>query len=160
MKITSNIDKILNNNKITNMFIALVPFARGKGKTWSVENYYRLIDLIKDKFTNIQIVVLGLKTDFGKIESKKIIDLCGRTSIKDIASILSRCKIAVGADTGPMHLAAILNTPSIFIFGHSDINETAPCIGRFSLLVNKDNKDAINNIKPETVFLEIKKWIK
>jgi ADP-heptose:LPS heptosyltransferase len=108
----------------------------------------------------MQIVVLGAKSDFGEIQSSEVIDLCGKTSIEELAGILSKSKAVVGADTGPMHLSAVLNVPSIFIFGHSDIKETAPCLGRFSLLINKENKDNINAIKPETVFLEIEKWIK
>jgi ADP-heptose:LPS heptosyltransferase len=160
IKINTDITNILNDNGILKDFIAFVPFARGSGKDWSVENYHKLIELIQAKFSSTQIVVLGTKSDFGKIQSNQAIDLCGKTSIEELAGILSKSKVVVGADTGPMHLAAILNVPSIFIFGHSDINETAPYIGRFSLLVNKENKDNIDAIKPESVFWEIEKWIK
>ncbi|MDR1244676.1 MAG: glycosyltransferase family 9 protein [Endomicrobium sp.] len=159
VNININVGSILNKNGVSKDFIALVPFARGKGKNWSIDNYHKLIGLIKNKFADMQIVVLGAKLDFGEIQSSEVIDLCGKTSIEELACILSKSKAVVGADTGPMHLSALLNVPSIFIFGHSDINETAPCLGRFSLLINKENKDNINAIKPETVFLEIEKWI-
>jgi ADP-heptose:LPS heptosyltransferase len=160
IKINTNVDSILDNNGISKDFIAIVPFARGMGKFWSIDNYHKLISLIKNKFVGVQIVVLGAKSDFGKIQSSKIIDLCGKTSIEELAGIISKSKLVVGADTGPVHLSAVLNVPSIFIFGRSDINETAPYLGRFSLLVNKEDKDNINAVKPETVFLEIEKWIK
>jgi ADP-heptose:LPS heptosyltransferase len=160
IKINIDVTNILNDNGISKDFIAFVPFARGSGKDLSVENYHKLIELIQSKFLDIQIVVLGAKSDFGKIQSSQVIDLCGKTSIEELAGVLSKSKIVVGADTGPMHLAAILDVPSIFIFGHSDINETAPYLGCFSLLINKEDKDNIDAIKPETVFLEIEKWIK
>ncbi|MDR2351135.1 MAG: glycosyltransferase family 9 protein [Endomicrobium sp.] len=160
INININVDNVLNKNGVSKDFIAFVPFARGKGKNWSIDNYHKLIGLIKNNFAYMQIVVLGAKSDFGKIQSSKVIDLCGKTSIEELAGILSKSKVVVGADTGPMHLSAVLNVPSIFIFGHSDINKTAPCLGRFSLLINKENKDNINAVKPETVFLEIEKWIK
>jgi ADP-heptose:LPS heptosyltransferase len=160
IKIDIDVNNILNNNGILKDFIAFVPFARGKGKNWSVNNYHKLISLIRNKFANIQIVVLGLKSDFGKLQSNQITDLCGKTSTEELAGILSKSKVVVGADTGPMHLAAILNVPAVFIFGCSDINETAPYLGKFSLLINKENKDNIDDIKPETVFGEIEKWIK
>jgi ADP-heptose:LPS heptosyltransferase len=160
IKINTNVDSILDNNGVSKDFIAFVPFARGKGKNWGVDNYHKLINLIKRKIAYMQIVVLGAKQDFGNIQSNEVIDLCGKTSIEELAGILSKSKVVVGADTGPMHLSSILNVPSIFIFGHSDINETAPYLGRFSLLINKEDKGNINAIKPETVFLEIEKWIK
>ncbi|MDR3281816.1 MAG: glycosyltransferase family 9 protein, partial [Endomicrobium sp.] len=141
-------------------FISLLPFARGKGKNWSVSNYYKLIDLIEKEYDDIRIVVLGTMESFGEIKSRKVVDLCGKTNIEELASILLKSKIAIGADTGPMHLASVLQIPSVFIFGVSNINETAPYIGQFSLVLNKDNPKNINNIKPESVFAEIKKWIK
>jgi ADP-heptose:LPS heptosyltransferase len=140
-------------------FISLLPFARGKGKDWSISNYHKLIDLIVKEY-GMRIVVLGAVESFGKIQSSKIVDLCGKTTIEELASILSKSKIAIGADTGPMHLASVLQIPSVFIFGASNVNETAPCIGQFSLILNKDNPKNINDIKPETVFAEIKKWVK
>jgi ADP-heptose:LPS heptosyltransferase len=160
IKIVSDNDKILMDNGLSKDFIVFIPFARGEGKNWGIDNYHKLISLIKNKLFDMQIVLLGSESDFGKIESKEVIDLCGKTSIDELAGVLSKSKIAVGADTGPMHLAAILNVPAVFIFGCSDINETAPYIGKFSLLINKEDKDNINAINPENVFLEIEKWIK
>ncbi|MDR1196250.1 MAG: glycosyltransferase family 9 protein [Endomicrobium sp.] len=151
---------ILDNAGIKENFIALMPFARGKGKDWSAGNYLKLIDLIKKKYPFYGIVVLGSKNDYGKIKSDNIADICGKTNIKELAAILSKSSLAVGADTGSMHLAAVLNVPSIFIFGDSDVNETSPCIGKFSVIVNKENQKEINGIKPEEVFAEAQKWIK
>ncbi|MDR3274779.1 MAG: glycosyltransferase family 9 protein [Endomicrobium sp.] len=159
IKVNTNSNKILQDNGVSGYFISLFPFARGKGKDWSVFNYNKLINLIKREYFDIQIVVLGVIKDFGKIRSDKIVDLCGKTKIENLAGILLKSKIAIGADTGPMHLSSVLQIPSIFIFGNSNINETAPCIGKFSLLLNNTNPKNINDIKPETVFAEIKKWI-
>ncbi|GHT60515.1 lipopolysaccharide heptosyltransferase I [Endomicrobiia bacterium] len=148
------------SNKFSKDFITLLPFARGKGKDWSIPNYCKLIDIITKKYTSMHIVILGLKCDFGKIRSSKVVDLCGKTTIEELAGVLLKSKVAVGADTGSMHLAAVLQTPSVFVFGSSDINETSPYIGHFSLIENYSNPDNINDIKPESVFAEIEKWIK
>ncbi|MDR3306261.1 MAG: glycosyltransferase family 9 protein [Endomicrobium sp.] len=160
IKINADVNRILNDNGVSKEFIAFAPFARGKGKNWSVDNYHKLIGLIKRKFAYMQIVVLGAKSDFGGIQSNEVVDLCGKTSIEELAGVLSKSKAVVGADTGPTHLSAVLNVPSVFIFGRSDINETAPFLGRFSLLINKEDEDNISAVKPETVFLEIEKWIR
>ncbi|MDR1940728.1 MAG: glycosyltransferase family 9 protein [Endomicrobium sp.] len=151
---------LLKDNGIDGDYIVLLPFARGKGKDWSVENYSVLAGLIKEKYKNTAIAVLGTQKDYGKIKSDKTVDLCGKTDIKLLAALLSKSALAIGADTGSMHLASVLNVPSIFIFGASDINETAPFIGRFSLFVNKENPKNINDISPEEIFAEVQKRIK
>ena len=151
---------LLKENNIKEDFIALLPFARGKGKDWGASNYENFIRLINEKYQNFQTVILGSASDYGKIKSGKTVDLCGKTNLKQLAAVLSKSIMTVGADTGPMHLASALNVPSVFIFGKSDINETAPYLGRFSLLLNKQNPNEINKITPEEVLEASEKWIK
>jgi ADP-heptose:LPS heptosyltransferase len=55
------------------------------------------------------------------------IDLTGRTSLPDIASLASAAALAVGNDTGPMHLAAAVGCPCVVLFSDdSDPALTAP----------------------------------
>ena len=151
--------EILKEAGVGGGFAAFMPFARGKGKDWSIENYLKLIDLVKEKYPSFDIVILGSKGDYGRIKSDKVKDICGKTNLLELAAVLSKASVAVGADTGSMHLASILDVPSVFIFGDSDINETAPYIGKFSLLINKENRKEINKIKPEEVFEEIERQL-
>jgi ADP-heptose:LPS heptosyltransferase len=156
--------EILASGGVVGKYFTLFPFARGKGKNWNIGNYCVLIDLLRTKYPQYNILILGSAEDFGKIKSGNIagkaVDLCGKTNLKQLAAVLSKSSLSVGADTGPMHLSCVLNVPSVFIFGASDINETAPYIGRFSLFVNKKNPKDINKITPAEVFDEINQWIK
>jgi len=53
--------------------------------------------------------------------------LTGQTSIADIASLARRAAVAVGNDTGPMHLIAAIGCPSVVLFSaDSDPALTAP----------------------------------
>ncbi len=55
------------------------------------------------------------------------IDLTGRTDLLALGGVAARATLAVGNDTGPMHLAAALGTPSLVLFSHdSDPALTAP----------------------------------
>jgi ADP-heptose:LPS heptosyltransferase len=147
--------EILKEAGIAGHFAAFMPFARGKGKDWSTENYLKLIDLVNEKYPSFDIVFFCSNDDYGKIKSDKVKDICGITNLQEFSAVLSKASVAVGADTGSMHLASILGVPSVFIFGDSDINETAPHIGKFSLLINKENRKEINKINPRDVFDEI-----
>lgn len=46
----------------------------------------------------------------------RAIDLTGRTAIADIAAIAAGAALAVGNDTGPIHLVAAMGTPSLVLF--------------------------------------------
>ncbi len=165
---------ILNSNGINkdDKIVAFVPFSRGKTKTWNSNNYIELSEMIKNIDNNIKIIVLGSKKDFGKIKSKDITDLCGKTDIKELAGILSVCKFAVGADTGSMHLASAIGLNTAFIFGGSDIKETSP-YAKNSIILSAnlecspcrgkcmfDEEKCLNLITPDKVFKSIQQWIK
>lgn len=152
--------------------IVFIPFSRGKTKTWNINNYVTLAEKIKFTDNNIKIIILGSQKDYGKIKSDNIIDLCGQTNIKELAQILSISDIAIGADTGAMHLANAIGIKNIFIFGGSDIKETAPygsnakvitanlscspCRGKCKF----ENEKCLDQIKPDKVFESVKEWIK
>jgi ADP-heptose:LPS heptosyltransferase len=54
-------------------------------------------------------------------------DLTGRTELADIAGLARRAVLAVGNDTGPMHLIAAVGCPSVVLFSSdSDPALTAP----------------------------------
>ncbi|MBO7610707.1 MAG: glycosyltransferase family 9 protein [Elusimicrobia bacterium] len=152
--------------------VAFVPFSRGKTKTWNSSNYIILSDMIKSLNKGIKITVLGSQADYGKINTNNVIDLCGKTNIKELSDILSVCEIAVGADTGAMHLANAIGTKNIFIFGGSDIKETAP-YGNNSKVISAnlncspcrgkckfDKEKCLEQITPNIVFESVKEWIK
>ncbi|MDR3112538.1 MAG: glycosyltransferase family 9 protein [Elusimicrobiota bacterium] len=157
--ILKSCQKILDKNKVISRFITIFPFSRGKDKNWSPTNYQTLLNFITNRYSKYQILILGQKEDFEKIVTEKTVDLCGQTDIKQLAGILSMSSLSIGADTGPMHLSSMLNVPSIFIFGNSDINETAPYIGNFSTIVNRKNKKKIDDITPSMVFSKVEKWL-
>jgi heptosyltransferase-2 len=51
------------------------------------------------------------------------IDLGGRTDLTDLAAILSVCDLVITNDTGPMHLAGAVGTPTVSLWGSSDPGE-------------------------------------
>ncbi len=52
--------------------------------------------------------------------------LCGETSLSDLVGVLSRLRLLVTNDSGPMHLAGALGVPLVAIFGPTNWRETAP----------------------------------
>ena len=50
-----------------------------------------------------------------------VVNLCGELSPRESAAAFARAKIFLGHDSGPMHLAAAVNTPVVAIFSGKNI---------------------------------------
>ena len=168
------VDAILKKENIlvSDKLVAIVPSARGRAKQWPVEYFRKLISLLVSGSKNLRIVILGGKNTLGLYPGIGVIDLSGKTTLKNLAAILKKCSLVIGLDTGPVHLAAAMDVPSVVLFGGSDARETAP-ISKNAVIIKKDFKcspcrgrmscrdaDCLRAISPEEVFEAAKKWIK
>ena len=61
-------------------------------------------------------------------------DWTGRTTLREAIGILSRAKVAIGPDSGLMHLSAAVGTPVVSLWGATDPARTGP-FGYEQLLV-------------------------
>jgi heptosyltransferase-1 len=58
-----------------------------------------------------------------------LISAVGHTKLKQLAALIGRCGVVVSGDTGPMHIAAAMDTPVVALFGSTDPGETGPWYG-------------------------------
>lgn len=97
------------------------------------------------------------------------VSLVGKTSLKQLAHIHRRAAAVVGGDTGPVHLAAGLGTPTIMLMGPTDANRNGP-YGQPAHAIEVDRPcrycwkracpkglDCLAVITPEMVAAQIKK---
>jgi ADP-heptose:LPS heptosyltransferase len=52
--------------------------------------------------------------------SDGVLDITGLTTLPQLAAVIERCDVFLGNDTGPMHLACAVGTPTVAIFGPSN----------------------------------------
>jgi heptosyltransferase-2 len=103
-------------------FIALAPGARWDTKMWPWERFAE-VGLSLARQTGMKILVLGSGGDrelcagivrhLGDAGN----NLAGETSLMEAAALLGRCALLVTNDTGLMHLAVAVGTPTVAIFG-------------------------------------------
>jgi len=55
-----------------------------------------------------------------------VTNLCGQTSLRDLIGIFSRARVALGPDSGPMHIAAATGIPVISLWGATSPIRSAP----------------------------------
>ncbi len=103
-------------------FIVLHIGASNLKKTLSAETWAHAIRALKNMGTPQKIVLIGgeAEKEIGqKIEelshSKDIINLAGLTTLQDLHSIIARAQLLVGADSAPIHIASLSDTPTLNI---------------------------------------------
>tara|TARA_B100000959_G_C14925589_1_gene601376 strand:- start:1205 stop:1600 length:396 start_codon:yes stop_codon:yes gene_type:complete len=64
----------------------------------------------------------------------RVLDLTGRTTIPEMIEWLRVCSVVITNDTGPMHIAAAVNTPVVALFGPTNPQFTGPYRARGSVL--------------------------
>jgi heptosyltransferase-1 len=62
------------------------------------------------------------------------LNLCGRTSLPELAAVMARARLVVSADTGPLHLAAAVGAGGLALFGPTKPQRTGPWGGDFEIL--------------------------
>ena len=88
-------------------------------KRWPAENFAALARTMHED--NISVVLTGTAADKDVVEmvqslAPDAINLCGQTSIADLARIMHQ-PFVVGNDTGPVFLAAATGAPTIMVMG-------------------------------------------
>jgi ADP-heptose:LPS heptosyltransferase len=74
-----------------------------------------------------QSTALAIQDGLSSMIAGRLWDATGRTTLSQLATLLKRCHWAVGADTGPLHLAAAVGTQAMgFYFSRARVHETGP----------------------------------
>jgi len=107
--------------------------ARRKGqredrlKSWSVENFRKLAGLLKGSrvLTGGPDDVAAAKR-LAKGLSPAPLILAGKTSVRELAAVISRLDLLVSVDSGPAHMAAALGTPLVVLWGPAILEQVRP----------------------------------
>jgi heptosyltransferase-2 len=137
-------EKILSEHGIgrEGLIIGLAPGAAyGPAKRWLPERFAATGDrLIED--LSAQVVLFGSREDMETTDIVEqhahhpMINIAGKTNLKEAIAAISRCNIFISNDSGLMHVAGALNIPTVAIFGSTNPVTTSP-VGERSLVIYK-----------------------
>lgn len=109
-------------------------------KRWAASNFVKLAKRIQERG-------LGTPVFIGSSEEKILLDpyrgelgddfwdLTGKTSLSDLLTLLSQADLYIGNDSGPAHLAALLDLKIVLIFsGTNDFKRWAPWSSQLQLV--------------------------
>ncbi|OIN95779.1 MAG: lipopolysaccharide heptosyltransferase II [Deltaproteobacteria bacterium CG1_02_45_11] len=113
------------------LLVAINPVAKWATKLWSNEKFAKLADRLIEKY-EAGIVFTGGPEDRGSISDimscmkSQSFNLAGATSLKTLAALYEKSALLVSTDTGPMHIAAAVETPVVALFGPTAPWRTGP----------------------------------
>lgn len=132
-------------HRINRPVISFVIATSHAGKDWPPEHYSRTMDLVKSKHGFQPMIIGGPSLQEEKIaaeiarrcRSNPVIAL--EKPIRKTLLQLSGSRLVVSPDTGPLHAAVALGTPTVGLYGFSDPRRCGP-YGKFKeLLIDKYN---------------------
>lgn len=103
----------------------------GTAKRWIPARYAAVGDLLSRQ-AGARIAILGgpserpLADAIAAAMTSPTRVLSGETSLPELVGVISRLRLLVTNDSGPMHVGAALGVPLVAIFGPTDWRETAP----------------------------------
>ena len=119
-----HVTELLNKHGIREKFAVLNPGANWERKRWPVENFAELAERIVSQL-DWDVILSGAVKDIWLCEQvlercarkDRIFNLAGKTTLGQLAYLLSQASIVVSNDSGPLHIAAAVNKRVIGIFG-------------------------------------------
>jgi heptosyltransferase-2 len=122
--------------------IGLAPGAAyGPAKKWFPERFAAVADLLIDA-VEAQAVLFGSGGDrestaaVARNARHPLIDVAGRTNLKEAIALISRCSLFLANDSGLMHVAGALGVPTVAIFGSTNPVTTSP-VGAKSVVIHR-----------------------
>jgi lipopolysaccharide heptosyltransferase I len=108
-------------------YAVLLPGARWPSKQWGAERFAQLARALP-----LKGLLLGgpgeeaLARKIGEAAGHRVVDLVGRTEIRQMVELLRHARVVVGNDSGPLHVAAALGVPVVALFGPTEPERTGP----------------------------------
>jgi ADP-heptose:LPS heptosyltransferase len=99
-------------------------------KRWGKEKFRETIRILLEEY-GMPIVLIGGRSDRALCNEvaegfSSVFNFAGELSLCEVAALGKRCRLFVGGDSGPTHLAAAAGAPTVMLFGPSDPRLVAP----------------------------------
>lgn len=126
------IQQVLQNEGVSHneRLIAVNLGTTWQTKRWDARNFAEVINQISSAAPDVKIVLTGSSSEKIIVEklslSESIINLIGKTDILQLGALLERCEVCLTCDSGPMHIAAAVGTPTVALFGPTDPKRHRP----------------------------------
>jgi len=136
-------------------------------ENWSIERFCELTALLHSAQPDLRVVCVGTENERKWLDGQlacfsgpTLLNLCGVTRIRSLLQLLKHAEAVVCGDSGVMHSASVVNTPTIALFGPTDENRSG-AFGMGDRLTRiravafneaQTDNDCMNKISAQQVF--------
>lgn len=146
---------LLAENGVQGAFVVLNAGAGWASKRWPAAHFARLSEMIASK--GVSAVFIGGKADadqraFEEVSTETatpVVNLLGKTSVRELVALISLSNAHVGGDTGSSHVAAALGVPAIGLYSITKPVRSCP-YGQIHRC--HYSEQSLADIAPESVF--------
>lgn len=127
------VNTLLTENRVDGLrpMVAINPMALWGTKLWFKDRFAALADrLVRED--GVDVIFTGgpgdrpIVDEMVSLMTVPAANFAGRTSLKMLAALYRKAAVLVTTDTGPMHLAAAVDTPVVALFGPTAPWRTGP----------------------------------
>ena len=171
----SRFPEIKEKDRLIGINISASP--KWSSKNWPLSHIRKLIEFLSRDYPAYKVVLLGDRSAANSAEKLESclkdsgFNLCGRTTLNDLAAVLQRCSLFITQDTAPLHLAQALNIDTIALFGPTDPERHSVAGPHLHVLCKRldcsfcykpscESGQCMKKITPQEVFSLVKKILK
>jgi len=120
-------ERLLQEHQVQGGYWVVAPGAGWPGKCWPADRFSACCNRFKEP-----VFLIGAKDEHALCESiakecgDHVVNIAGATSLPGLAAVIDRARGFIGNDSGPMHIAAAVDTPSVTLFGPTPDSKWAP----------------------------------
>ena len=138
------IDNFLKIEKLDDgkPIIGLNPGAATVYRRWDAANFAVLGDRLHETYDAHIVITTGPRE--GELANQVVAQMShspvivNQATPMQLAALLQRCNLYISNDTGPMHLSTAVKTPTIALFGASNLIQWAPPWKKHAVIARKD----------------------
>ena len=122
---------VQNGIKNSKLLVGINPVAKWDTKLWANSKFAELADRLVKQY-DASVVFTGSQPDRSTIQDivsrmeTQATNLAGETTLITLAALYEKADFIISTDTGPMHIAAALGTPTVALFGPTAPWRTGP----------------------------------
>ena len=123
--------------------LAVVVGTTRPGKNWFPERYARVLE-VAEADLGLQSVIVGSENPVELAAAREVAEstrvlpiLALRNDLRRLAWLLDGSALMLSPDTGPLHMAAALETPVIGLYGYTDPKRVGPYRGPRELTIDR-----------------------
>lgn len=127
------VDSLLSSYGIAHdqPILVIHPGSGTEVKRWQDDNWARVADVLGEQLGATVVFSggdheLALVRRIADAMQRRSVIVVGETQISQLAALFHRAVIVLGPDSGPLHLAVAVGTPTVTLFGPADPVEFAP----------------------------------